>query len=365
MSKAAGKQPWIHSALTDGIFILSPPFLVLLVVILFPSLFHDGATVSTVPWIILVLCIDVAHVYTTLYRTYLDPEAFGLKRNLFLSIPLCVFACGVLLYSISPLLFWRIAAYLAVFHFIRQQYGFLRIYSRKETLPKWSRLTDTFVIYILTLYPIAWWHLNGPREFSWFVENDFIYFNAPWLLPPLKIIYFAAIIFWIVKETILAIRTKRINVPKLALVAGTGLSWYIGIVLFNGDLVFTALNVISHGIPYMALTWIYGNKKYRDPEKSASSRFMSRIFKLRFIFLFAGIILLAAYVEEGLWDSLVWNDHPGVFSVFQAFSPAPDLLLAFIVPLLSVPQLTHYVLDGFIWKIRKDDTGWRQKTLEG
>ena len=27
----------------------------------------------------------------------------------------------------------------------------------------------------------------------------------------------------------------------------------------------------------------------------------------------------------------------------------------FLVPLLVVPQLTHYVLDGFIWKLRKPD----------
>jgi hypothetical protein len=37
--------------------------------------------------------------------------------------------------------------------------------------------------------------------------------------------------------------------------------------------------------------------------------------------------------------------------------------LKIIVPLLSVPQITHYVIDGFIWKMRKDQYNWRDITL--
>jgi hypothetical protein len=34
------------------------------------------------------------------------------------------------------------------------------------------------------------------------------------------------------------------------------------------------------------------------------------------------------------------------------------------VPLLSLPQIVHYVLDGFIWKIKKDDFAWSKIILE-
>ncbi|WET51914.1 hypothetical protein PYS58_18450 [Chryseobacterium indologenes] len=62
------------------------------------------------------------------------------------------------------------------------------------------------------------------------------------------------------------------------------------------------------------------------------------------IFLFVGIILGLALVEEFLWETLVWNEH---FSLNLTVS---ENLLQFLVPLLVVPQLTHYLLDGFIWR---------------
>jgi len=35
-----------------------------------------------------------------------------------------------------------------------------------------------------------------------------------------------------------------------------------------------------------------------------------------------------------------------------------------LVPLLTLPQLTHYILDGFIWKIRKDEIKWNNEVGE-
>jgi hypothetical protein len=338
----------------------------LIIILLLPNYFFDGAEVSPIVWISLVLCIDVAHVYSTMYRTYFDKETFNASKNLFLLTPLIVFICGVIIYSISGHLFWRIAAYLAVFHFIRQQYGFLKIYSRKEIPNRWKSFLDSLLIYTLTLYPILWWHLHGPREFSWFVKDDFIFLNAPWLHLPLKVLYWGIIGIWSITEIQTISKQKRFNVPRFFLIAGTGLSWYFGIVVYNGDLVFTALNVISHGIPYMALVWMHGNKKFgsESPEKIKEKKRISFFFRPRNLFIFIGLLILIAYLEEGFWDTLVWKDHPEYFSAFH-FLPRPsDFYLAFIVPLLTVPQLTHYVLDGYIWKIRKDQFKWKQVTLD-
>lgn len=33
-----------------------------------------------------------------------------------------------------------------------------------------------------------------------------------------------------------------------------------------------------------------------------------------------------------------------------------NLLLDILVPLLALPQITHYVLNGFIWKVSRDKT---------
>jgi hypothetical protein len=53
-------------------------------------------------------------------------------------------------------------------------------------------------------------------------------------------------------------------------------------------------------------------------------------------------------------DFIVWNENKSIFSFFYDVTPAFIFnAKAVIVPLLIMPQLTHYILDGFIWKISK------------
>jgi hypothetical protein len=345
------RQPWIASAKVDGAFILAPAFLSLFIAFLLSESFQQGPDMPDYAWVVLVLLIDVAHVYSTLYRTYFDKEAFQQKRALFTVTPLLVFVGGVLLYSIDSLVFWRVLAYLAVFHFVRQQYGFLRIYSRKERCPACYSQLDTVVIYAATLYPLLHWHLTAPKHFNWFVENDFLYFRSDALLQLSSYGYALLLVMYAGKEAWLLIRYRYLNLPKTGIVTGTAASWYFGIVYFNGDLSFTLLNVVAHGIPYMALVWIYQRKKSSSSATFTSGRFFGQVFSSYGLPVFLGSVVLLAYLEEGLWDALVWNDHPQLFTAFHFLSPLHlDSLLVLFVPLLSLPQATHYILDGFIWK---------------
>src|ERR1044071_6913743 len=79
-------------------------------------------------WVPAVLLIDVAHVWSTAFRVYLDTDELKRRPWLYSLVPLIGFAIGVALYSEGELVFWRVLAYLAVFHFIRQQYGWVALY---------------------------------------------------------------------------------------------------------------------------------------------------------------------------------------------------------------------------------------------
>ncbi len=354
------KQPWIGRPQIDIIFILLPPFVSLLIIALFPALFQDSTGIPDASWIVLILLVDVAHVYSTLYRTYFDPKSFSKQRFLLTAIPFIGFVGGVLAYSISSQFFWRLLAYTAVFHFIRQQYGFMRVYSRKEVPARLPSLIDKIVIYYATLYPMLYWHLSGPRNFNWFVDNDLVFVQSHGLLIVATILYVIVVTAYLVKEIVSWIRTKFVNVPKLAIISGTLLSWYFGIVYFNGDMAFTLLNVVSHGIPYMALVWIYGQKNYTSA--GTGNRFLKTIFSPYGIVLFLGLIFLFAFVEEALWDLAVWQEHKTVFSLAKLPTVQLDTkALSFLVPLLALPQITHYILDGFIWKIRRDEFKWNNE----
>lgn len=347
-------SPWIGKPWLESVFILSPPFICLLIIFLFPSVFAENQSVSDWYWVILVLLIDVAHVYSTLYRTYFDPETFQNQKTRLIAIPVVGFVVAVLVYSVQSGLFWRLLAYLAVYHFVRQQYGFMRLYARKETTARWQTKLDACCVYAATLYPILYWHLTGPRAFNWFVENDFWYFHSPVLLAISRVVYVAVLVLYALKEAWFSWKNQRFNLPKNLIVAGTILSWYIGIVYFNGDLPFTLLNIVSHGIPYMALIWLYGAKNYQEANRG--SRFLQWVFRKKTVLIFLGILFLLAFVEEGLWDWIVWQEHRSVFGSGRFQIPSLNQSwLSLIIPLLTVPQLTHYILDGFIWRIRKGD----------
>ncbi|MDO1449643.1 hypothetical protein Q0590_25420 [Rhodocytophaga aerolata] len=357
-------QPWIYAAAVDLVFILSPPFLSLFIIFLLPVYFQNNTNMPSWAWLVLVLLVDVAHVYSTLYRTYFDKETFTKQRNTLIGIPFFGWIAGAVVYSIDDMLFWRLLAYIAVFHFIRQQYGFMRIYSRKEQNGGLSSGINMVATYTATLYPIIFWHVHTDRNFNWFIKGDFYFFESEWLSSISGIVYWIIIGVYLAKETITLVKHRTINIPSNLIIIGTYLSWYFGIVYFNGDLAFTLLNVVSHGIPYMALVWIYGRKKYHLGSTVVPGK-MSMIFTGYGILVFLLLIFLLAYVEEGLWNALVWNDHPELFQLFMVLPKTTDKqLLSFLVPFLALPQITHYILDGFIWKISKDSYNWKNITLE-
>lgn len=343
-------SPYIYSRWADGIFILLPPFLVSAVLFLLPDHWLYGDYLPPWSWLLFIVCIDVAHVYSTLYRSYWSRETFQKYRRAMLLIPALSFATGVILYSTDPMLFWRCLAYLAVFHFIRQQYGFMRIYSRHDKSEKRIRIAEGIVIYSAAIYPMLYWHFAGDRAFHWFIDGDFIALpmNTA-LLGVFQILYLLTMALWIVlmvRET----RLKTWNLPRNLIIAGTYLSWYLGIVYFNGDFAFTALNVISHGIPYMALVW-FSYRKKNAPSKWKSPR-LSVVLFIVFILSIVGFAL----VEEGLWDSLHWRDRPEFFGWMYSLPRVQSRdFLSLLVPLLALPQMTHYVLDGFIWKVSRKD----------
>lgn len=346
--KALDQQPWLKNGRMDFAFILLPLVLPVIIIIAFQNYFAAHTEVTSFWWILLVLNIDVAHVYSTLFRFYWDKSTYEQNKRLLVIIPVAAFCVGAALHLAGAMTFWRVIAYLAVFHFVRQQYGFMRLYARKEPYDKTKAIIDSLSIYNATLYPVLYWHFYLTDQLHWFVEGDFV--SIPNALAFLfKYAYWAIIIFYVFHEAAYSIRRQKLNIPKNALMLGTYLSWYLGIITFNGDLVFTMLNVAAHGIPYMALVYFYSHKRLPNPG-----------LPWKGIATFVTTILVLAYVEEGLWDGMIWRDHEAVFPLFASLPMISNsIFLSFLVPLLALPQITHYVLDGFIWKISRSNNPLR------
>jgi hypothetical protein len=242
-------------------------------------------------------------------------------------------------------LFWRCLAYLAVVHFVRQQSGWMTLYraraAERERAGAWL---DGAAIYAATLYPLVYWHCHLPRRFAWFMPGDFLS-GLPAAVAALAAGLYVGILGTYAAR---ALRHAASGVPvpwgKHLLLLTTAATWYAGIVATNSDYAFTISNVLVHGIPYAALVFSYGRHVSRSQGGLAARvlRGGASAAALRFL----ACLWVLAYLEELLWDRCVWHEHARWFGAPFELGSAQSWL----VPLLALPQLLHYVLDGVFWR---------------
>ncbi len=317
-------------------------------------------------WLATVLFVDVAHVWSTIFRVYLDGAEVRRRPWLYVAMPMGLYALGVALFArFGSAGFWRVLAYAAVWHFVRQQVGWVAIYHRlrgeSDTLD--ARL-DRAVAYAVTLGPVVWWHGHLPRGFDWFVAGDFA---SGWVSVAVATAVERAMLallgLWCARQAQRALSpTARKPNPGVVLVlTTTWLCWYVGIVLTNNDWAFTVTNVLIHGLPYLVFLWRYARNRFGsddepdEPEDGAPSAGgapresgLGRTVVLAGAWAFVALLAVIALLEEFAWDQLANHERAALFGDL-GFRPS-IAALQWIVPLLALPQATHYALDAFVWK---------------
>ncbi|SET91063.1 hypothetical protein [Stigmatella erecta] len=358
----APSQRWLFGRETDLAVFAGTALLSVALVAAAPWLGAGGDT-PLWAWALLVVCVDVAHVWSTVFRTYLDREELLRRPALYALAPLAAYVLGVLAYLVSPGLFWRLFAYTALFHFVRQQYGWGALYARKARVSDAERRWDAAALYAATLGPVVWWHANLPREFWWFVENDFVPGLPGWVGTLALGLHACVLAGWAGFQALRVVRGEGLQAGKVLLVLATWVTWFGGIVVARDDFAFTVMNVLLHGVPYFALLFRYARGRHAEGGYGPWAPLLRA--GLPGFLLFLGAL---AFAEEFLWDQLVWHERPRLFGDGGLLLP-PDVL-ALVVPLLALPQATHYLLDAFIWKAGKDPAllgrlGWRAPAREG
>jgi hypothetical protein len=352
--KPRAESVWLWNARSDlGVFAGAAVFSVLVVV----AGRWAGVEGETPLWVYvaLVMGIDVAHVWSTLYRVYFDRAELARRPVLYVSAPLLALGLGVSAYAVSEGFFWRVMAYVAVWHFIRQQVGWMALYGRRARDEASMRRFDALVMWSTTLGPVLWWHGHLPRPFWWFKEGDFLAGLSSSLGTAALWVNAGLLGVWCLR----AMRQARVPWGKGQLLASTWVCWFGGIVIAEDDFAFTVMNVTLHGVPYVALLWRYTRARTQEGSYGPVGRLITRFGIVGFL----GVVLALAFQEELLWDRLVWHERPQLFGAFEVGVPLS--WLALVVPLLALPQVTHYVLDGFIWRVRDDASllkrlGWNE-----
>jgi hypothetical protein len=366
--------PWIFSARLDLVAFALPAAIALGLVLAAPSLGLPNESPTWV-WVVSVLLIDVAHVWSTAFVTYLDPVELGRHPIRYGLVPGAGWVLGVVLYTLGgPQLFWRCLAYLAVFHFVRQQYGWVALY-RARMGDRSGAWIDGAAIYAATLYPLLWWHAHLPRRFDWFMAGDFLPGLPDDSLGLAFALYTGVGMAYGARAVCQRWRGQPMPWGKHVLVLTTAATWYLGIVATNSDLAFTVCNVLTHGVPYAVLVFVYGrhvsgaahsplpgspahgSSSHGSPSDASLAQYgraaaregvAARVLggrPGRAALRFVACLWLLAFIEELLWDHAVWHEHGELFGRSQ-----PLGFQALLVPLLAVPQWTHYVLDGLFWR---------------
>jgi hypothetical protein len=110
--------------------------------------------------------------------------------------------------------------------------------------------------------------------------------------------------------------------------------------------------VLIHGVPYFVLTQRYARARGTGWAGRLALRSARPVL----------LCVTLACAEETLWDRWVWHERPEYFGEVFPLSPA---LLTFLVPLLALPQASHYVLDGFLWRVRRENVVLRRELESG
>ncbi|WP_295900696.1 hypothetical protein [uncultured Bdellovibrio sp.] len=262
---------------------------------------------------------DSGHVYTTLWRTYLNPEERR-RRQAYVYAPLFFF-----------LLFWvwgyfqipGLAAciiYATIFHNVRQFFGIHKWYQRLNgNYVKWA----DYLLYFNCFMPFLIAHFRtGPVWNYDYSDQDIFRFPNEDIYKTLLVFYFIGVTLWLVFETLRLKKNREWN-RVLSAVFPTVL---YGVCFLCGrtaaEIVFPL--VIAHGVSYFALMSL------------ALSRTQKRFSNLQFG---TAVVLMTA---------LLFGSLEGVFEEY--YLDLTSVTLSPLVALYLTPLFCHYYFDAFLWK---------------
>lgn len=341
---------YLHSPLHDLSFILLPPIFMSLIVFLFRHKIEVSSQEAFLVWLFIRAPFDSGHVFATLFKTYFDSDEFKKFKPFLICIPIGVFLFSFIFAYTNVAIFGQFVAYMAVFHFIRQQYGLVCLYENPESRNSSWFSVDYLLIHMSCLYPMIYWHANYPKHIQWFSPENF--FKIPFFYEEFaKYFYIALIALYLFKEIYFALKGKKISLNKQLVHLGTALCWNLSIVYFDSILVFIILVEVSHAMPYLSLIWFHGKKVVQaDRQKSFFKKIKFRYFFSGSAFLY---LLLIFILGVGLdMMGFIFFSHP--FAELRDHIPlfliTGEWKVALLLAAFTVIQFTHYILDGIIWK---------------
>lgn len=355
---------------------------------------HAGLSVDMITvWFLWVVLLDSPHFFGTYVRTYFDKEEFQKRKKLLigslawffvgpaaLGISYLLHGMNVANYRFPFLLFIVFFNLWAYWHVVRQHYGIMSLYKKKNNdFDQVDFRIDQGILYVGLLAPFLAFIIRHPEarkalglsgEAPPFPAlGDGSIFSAAYL-GQLHWEHYLIILSVAAVLTVVGIFVARqfyrwshglsINMPKLiflvALLPLYALICYSSAILTAPLIAFSAFVTIYHDIQYHAIVWYYARNRYHRPGTDQSKYGLAPKLSKNFaIYILSGIAMAATIRLFGCSFAL----HPGCgvlvmsgdYTIFGAIT-SKELMLSF---LLGFP-LHHYFVDQYIWRPSKDKT---------
>ncbi len=271
--------------------------------------------------------LDFPHAYSSYIRIGLDSGGFLRRKALYAGIPILSFLVIFLFANFSGMAAVSLISYINMYHSVRQEYGWV-MYSRRmaHETARLDYYFDKLMIYTTTLTAIVWLHTLPARDAWWLVAGD-LWFSLPASLGSVAVATFWVVaLIYISRIFVKIFKGQPINLAKIYYILMIWFAWYVGMVHYVGT---SWMLDFLHAASYILFVFSYREKKLIQKDAFEQKRiFLSRP-AIWIYFSLVGI----AYINYRL--------------------KTPDR--AWLYALMSLPAVTHYILDGFIWRVGKSN----------
>lgn len=296
-------------------------------------------------WAIL---IDAPHVFGTFSRTYFDRTERQNRARLLWGSLLFFVVGPVMVWFGAGLLFFFVAALWAYYHLVKQHYGFMVLYKKKNNdLAAIDNALDRLLLLFAFNYPFVEFIARDPEAMA----------RVPAVLQSgvrtLALLLLAGtiglLVLWIGRQVQRLIMGQPLNVPKyLLLAAAIPMHWIVLLTpMPHKPIAIVAILTIYHNLQYHRLIWFH-NRKYTNGaiDESRKTFGAAELISRRLLF----------YIAFGIVFGLIYQGPRQVLGYvsLQNGPSEQSFLIQLGISFLWGYAFIHYYLDSKIWRVRRD-----------
>ena len=308
-------------------------------------------------WAIL---IDAPHVFGTLSRTYFDASEWKTRKRLLLG-SLLFFVVGPVLVLLGfGFTFFFIAALWAYYHLVKQHYGFMVLYKKKNNdLAPVDNALDRLLLLFAFNYPFVAFIAGDPTAMARVppVLRSGVNSVAMLLLGGTIVLG----IVWAGRQIQRLWLRQQLNGPKyLLLAAAIPMHWIALLTPMPAKpIALVAILTIYHNLQYHRLIWFH-NQKYTAGSRTSCPPEGEARTDLRNRYGPAALISrrLLYYIAFGIIFGVIYQgprQYLGYLNLHTGDSPAAlSLPIQLGISFLWGYAFIHYYLDSKIWRVRRD-----------